>query len=873
MGYNYTDKMRICFRKGVVLVFLLVILLPLLKAGVETELNIENSPPLFSGIIPNQSWMINGNLLDAFDLDNFFVDYNGDPINYSYSGVQNITILIDSSNFVSFYSDTNFVGVRNVTFYASDGILNASSNLVYLTVGIDTEPPQWSSPAKNKVTIYQSAYVNFTTTWTDDFGLVNYTFSINQGSGWVNYSQDFSGVYNASLYEAQISAPGGTLVSWRFCAFDVGNNVNCTFIFNFTVSSRPAPPVTPTPPSFLGGEGLISIFKAKKIRNFTLDPEYFLISLKQDSIETRILKITNIGSFNLSFNLLIEGLEEFVVLSDDEFVIPFGETKEITIDFTAGRDTFPDQYFGKLIVESSSTQEVPIVIEVNALEVEFDVDVKIPEKYKRVKPGRIVKADITIQNLKDIVPADMIFYIALKDFYGNIYDSSEEVLWFDSSLSLERDLVVPSNAREGEYMFYARASTKESCAIDSDVFEVGSRFLLLASLKSSFIFILIFFLSIFALILMVIYSREKEKERILSLYLMLNELKNLIKEGEFDKAIYIYTRIKKAYGEPVSRDVLKNKEKLKEEISKLSLRLKTEVKQIKGESEAKKGAKVLPGTEAQESKGTEKKPKAPPPKEEQKPEGKKEVEEKKPEEEVPKEKKEEKPEKTEEKEETTKEKPKETKEESIEESEEPEEEQKPKKEVSEEKQEPQVEEAKKEEKKEVEKGKKPEETKEPKEEGEEEATEGKLETPKEEIIEEQESKEVEKKEAEEKQEPKAEKPEEEAEEPEAKKEETEEPKEVPKTEEKTREKEETEEKPKQAKPELKKTKVKKSVKKPKAKQKKAEKIKKKEKKGKAKSRKKSKKTKRKEKQNQEKSQKRQKERKSKTKVKKEEANE
>ena len=54
-----------------------------------------------------------------------------------------------------------------------------SSNVVYLNVGVDDEPPQWSSLSKSKTTIYQNSYVNFTTNWSDNVGLR----SLGSGSG------------------------------------------------------------------------------------------------------------------------------------------------------------------------------------------------------------------------------------------------------------------------------------------------------------------------------------------------------------------------------------------------------------------------------------------------------------------------------------------------------------------------------------------------------------------------------------------------------------------------------------------------------------------------------------------------------------------
>ncbi|MBD3253276.1 hypothetical protein GF386_06075 [Candidatus Pacearchaeota archaeon] len=229
------------------------------------------------------------------------------------------------------------------------------------------------------------------------------------------------------------------------------------------------------------------------------------------------------------------------------------------------------------------------MIDVNKLDLEFEVDVNISEKYKRIRAGNDVKANITIINLKDISFSDVTLYIALKDFYGNIYDSSDEPISFQQSLSVERSLNMPPDASNGEYLFYARVFNENSSSIDSDIFYVGLKFKFAAFLKSSFIFVLISVLCIFSVILTLRYIREKQKERILSLYLLLNELKSLIKEGKYDKAIELYTRVKSAYGEPVSKSAIENKEKLRQEIDLLSKNLKEKLKQTKTDiTESKK---------------------------------------------------------------------------------------------------------------------------------------------------------------------------------------------------------------------------------------------------------------------------------------------
>jgi len=94
-----------------------------------------NHAPVLVSNIPNQNWLINTNNTNAFDLDNYFNDIDGDPLTYTYSPVANITVVINSTtNQVSFIPDINWSGSRTITFYANDSINVTPSNLVTLTV-------------------------------------------------------------------------------------------------------------------------------------------------------------------------------------------------------------------------------------------------------------------------------------------------------------------------------------------------------------------------------------------------------------------------------------------------------------------------------------------------------------------------------------------------------------------------------------------------------------------------------------------------------------------------------------------------------------------------------------------------------------------
>ncbi len=576
-------------------IFLILFLfpLPIIKAdNVQTTLNIIyiNVPPVLINAIPNQTWAKNTNLTNAFNLDNYF--YDNDTLTYLNSSVENISVIINATTHqVSFYPDYGFKGIRNITFTAFDISTNTNSNIVILNVTSDYQPPIGTNPTKDKIDsqIFQNTIVSFSANWQDNIALSSYIFSIKQESGWINQSpSSFSGIQNTSSYVMQISAPSGTNVEWKFYAFDTSGNLNSTEIKNLTVSVAPIPPPVTinnsSPPTTTTTPTIAQPKTAKRVSNYVIEPDKkkFKVDIKQGSSGTVTIKITNIGNTDLFFNITIKKLEKFKkILSEKSFNLTAGESKVVTIEFTADKRLMPDLYYGYIrIATRIRTKNIPIVIQVKAINTELGLNVNISKKYKNVRPGEIVKANITLTNFKEIDERNITFYYAITDFEGKIIDSAfEEFTFTNRSVILEKSFTLPQQINKGEYIFFARAVSKNDIVIDSKTFEVGEKFNVAGFIKTNFLILLIVLSSMIVAFMMVRSYKNKERLRLLNLYLMITELNKLIKAKKYDEAVNVYVKIKSAYGEPVSETALKNKEELKKEMEKLSQKLNVKVLQ------------------------------------------------------------------------------------------------------------------------------------------------------------------------------------------------------------------------------------------------------------------------------------------------------
>lgn len=561
------------------------------SAETDTYLNISNSPPQFLQDIPDILIILDTPRINAFDLDDYFEDYNGDAMIFTHTPLTSVTITINSENQVSFYPDANYSGIQGMQFTASDLVTSAVSNVFQVTVGLDTIPPQWSSPKKNLVSVYQNYHVTFTAEWTDNTELKEYIFSINQGSGWVNQTvQYFTGKANQSTFKVQISASSNTEVSWTFYAKDFYDNMNMVDIQTFTVKEFTFEPGEEYDgpeydgPEMEGGEDArdgefstgtgdikLDYFKEGVLaENLEIDIRSLKVSMKQGANMTRVVQIINTGTVSVKLNASLLSMDLFARLSAKDFEIAPGETYELLIEFTIPEKTIPDQYFGFLLLNYGEKIYIPIVLDVKNFLSDLRINVNLTESSKAVKIGDKVTALITIKNIQDIKNSPSQFYYAIKNFRGDIISSAGEEIIIPSFFEEERTLEVPEGTLDGDYIFYARVISEDSIDLDSAKFLIGTRFKIIAILKKFFYPVVILILLLILFLLYLVYKRNKKKKRLLELYLLLNELRGLVKEGKSKEAMDVYKRIKITYGQHVSKDFMEDETKLKEELDKFA---------------------------------------------------------------------------------------------------------------------------------------------------------------------------------------------------------------------------------------------------------------------------------------------------------------
>jgi len=382
----------------------------------------------------------------------------------------------------------------------------------------DTKKPTFIKNQTNETLAGNTA--NFSLFVNDETALQNngqYIFSINQTGAWVNDSVvNFTTTGEWANVTKVLNSTVGAVIGYQWYLTDNIQNTNHTIThhgeaFRLTTTETSTPDDSGSGSGGGGGGGIIAPITT--VKDFIIDKEEILISLEKGGTkkETTII-IRNIGNTLISLNLENSGLENFMEISETSFNLNPGESKGVILEFLASKETIPDLYVGKLLVNSNGLKkEVLISVLVETRDSLFDVELEIPYRFEYVLPGENVSAEITMFNLGEEEANVFIEYI-IKDENGNQIVLEEENRTIKNQVKITKTLKIPEEAASGKYIFYVKGNYLEEVAIASEFFNVGKR----PFLKQRILFYTL--INIVALIILfaIIYKIRKKKKLKLS---------------------------------------------------------------------------------------------------------------------------------------------------------------------------------------------------------------------------------------------------------------------------------------------------------------------------------------------------------------------
>jgi len=257
-------------------------------------------------------------------------------------------------------------------------------------------------------------------------------------------------------------------------------------------------PEAPVTPPVGGGNG------GGRIYNFELSKTFLALEIKKGIHYQEEIIIINNGTEDLTINISITNLGEFIFLEQGIFVLKAGERKNIRLDIYVSESLKNDVYIGKINFNSLNINKfVNVVLDVKEKTPLFDIKTTILKKY--IVPGGKVRANLVILNLGDLKNIDVELEYQVRDFDNKTYTSKKESFAINDSFTGEVFLETPKYIKLGDYIFYSKVNYGDISASSYDVFVIE---------KVSFIMWLITVLIIIDVIILIaiIIKRKSEKK-------------------------------------------------------------------------------------------------------------------------------------------------------------------------------------------------------------------------------------------------------------------------------------------------------------------------------------------------------------------------
>lgn len=493
-----------------------------------TDLNItvveKNNVPSVENIGVNTIWNQgdNTNFYELWDISD--TEFDGGYGNLTY----NISIVNSTGDSVSLFG-INSLGVMNFT-------ANLSTVIDTYNVSVCVQDTALSSPHVNISSVCSQDGGNFTR--CDDFQLTvtdsnrapnitdyyptNLTF--NQGGTttfyfniteedpdgtipdayW--YLDDVSVEYDSGSYVDEFSHNFGCGVAGDHTVrVDITDGeLNDSLQWNFSVTHVDCPVDT-------GGGGGGGGGGVAPRAYFEVEPEFISTTLFEQEGKTFSIVVNNTGGTSASITTEIENMSNMAILSEDEFTLEQGESRELSLYLYALSSVEPGVYFGKVKFKAGSVERiVSVVVEVKEREPLFDLKVRVPLEYKSVYPDNNFKALVDLLNVGLYgTPVDVELTLMVTDLNRIIlYETQREFLAVETNLTVERGLYVPFGVEAGPHVVLAELKYNNITISSYDTFNVIEK----KYLRVSYFIIILVVLALIAMILFIIYKRRKREE-------------------------------------------------------------------------------------------------------------------------------------------------------------------------------------------------------------------------------------------------------------------------------------------------------------------------------------------------------------------------
>jgi hypothetical protein len=244
--------------------------------------------------------------------------------------------------------------------------------------------------------------------------------------------------------------------------------------------------------------------------NITIISNEINVSLKPGQKTSENIYIVNNYPQNMKIKVNLSGVQKFVTASETEFELPYGEMKMITFNFSVDENTPPDNYVGKIYIETpGKTYEILTSIDVESKGSLFDLSLKLDQTKLPVTQGGSIWFTTSISNLGEKTGVNIGIKYTIKDSNGKIIFEGQGTEIVDTYLEKNGKIKLPKNILPGKYILSARIDYEGKTAISSASFEIQKK--KLTPWQNIIIAIIIVFAVL--VILWIIGKKEKEKKK------------------------------------------------------------------------------------------------------------------------------------------------------------------------------------------------------------------------------------------------------------------------------------------------------------------------------------------------------------------------
>ena len=220
-----------------------------------------------------------------------------------------------------------------------------------------------------------------------------------------------------------------------------------------------------------GGGGGAAIITQEK--GFSVSPSSIKAKVILGGSSEQTLTVRNTGDVALTVSLSVEGVKDYLLLSDNTLTLDPAQAADVTLNFIGKK---VGGFAGRILAKADGIEkEIPVIIESITEKVLFDAKLDIPTAYAVVNPGSTLKSQITLINMGAPGKVDVIATYIIKDLRGNTIYQETETFAVEKQASFTKSFKIPESLEEGSFVAIMEVRYADSFAISSQLFEVKEK--------------------------------------------------------------------------------------------------------------------------------------------------------------------------------------------------------------------------------------------------------------------------------------------------------------------------------------------------------------------------------------------------------------